>query len=185
MRRLPLLPASHVFDELISTAAMKRTRPRPQTRGATILMRSVRSTHSVPHGFTLLESLIASAMLAMVVLSVGSAVTTGQKTSLEGQKMILASMAADDLLSELRATPYADLPLFNGLTQPVGQLKTLSNESYPTTYWSIGRSVIVQDMQYMELGIGATINGRRVVVAAFDANRRLVQLETFIPEPAP
>jgi hypothetical protein len=133
----------------------------------------------------LLESLIASAVLAIVVLAVGSAVSAGQKSSFEGQKMILASMAADDLLSELRAIPYANLPTYDGLNQPVGQLQTLSSEAYPDTYWSVGRSVTVTDAQYLEPGLGAKINGRQIIVIAFDDSRTIVQLETFVPEPAP
>lgn len=131
-----------------------------------------------------MESLIASAVLAIVVLAVGSAVSAGQKSSFEGQKLILASMVADDLLSELRTIPYIQLQAYNGRNEAVGQLKTLSNEAYPDTYWSIGRSVLVEYTQYQEPGLGAIINICRIVVSTFDENRIIVQLETFLAEPA-
>ena len=66
-------------------------------------------------GFTLLESLIAMVILAATVLAVGSAINASSQQSIEGQKQILAAMAADDLLAELSALPYADLINHHGL----------------------------------------------------------------------
>jgi len=142
-------------------------------------------TRSGRRGFTLIENLIAAALLGVMVLAVGLAVSSTQKASEDGQEMILGSMAADDLLSELRAEPYATLPTYNGMNQPVGSIQTLSGDAYPDTYWAIGRSVLVEDVQYQDGGLGTKINGRRLVVSAFDDNRTLLQLETFVPEPAP
>lgn len=135
--------------------------------------------------FSLLESLIASAVLAMIVLAVGAAVSSAQRTSLRGQEMILASMAAQDLLSELRAVPYDQLNRdYDGMDQPPGSMQTLDGEDYPEAYWSIGRAVLVQDEVYNDPNLDVRIQGRRVVVTAYTQERDIATVETFIPEPA-
>jgi len=143
-----------------------------------------RRREEIRNGFTLLESLMASAVLAIVVLAVGAAVSAAQDASLHGQRMLLASMAAEDLLSEISTTPYADLPTLDGLDQPPGQMQTLAGEAYPDTYWSVGRAVLVESASYTHPDLGVQVDGRRVLVTAYDAQRDLVTLETFIPEPA-
>ncbi len=45
-------------------------------------------------GFSLLEALIASVTLAVIVLAVGAAVSAGRQQSIEGEKQILAAIAA-------------------------------------------------------------------------------------------
>lgn len=136
-------------------------------------------------GFSLLENLIAAAVLGIIVLAVGLAVSSAQKASQEGQKIILGVMAADDLMSELSVIPYEDLPDYDGLNQPVGMIATLEGQPYPETYWTLGRSVIVENTTHQEAGLGIEINGRRITVASFDENRVVAELEMFVPEPAP
>lgn len=146
--------------------------------------RTTRITRTRRRGFTLLENLMAAAVLGVIVLAVGLAVSAAQKASQEGQKTVLGAMAADDLMSELRAVEYADLPDYDGVVQGVGAMRTLTGDAYPDTYWALGRSVIVENARYQDEGLGAMINGRRIVVAAFDENRVLVELESFVPEPS-
>ena len=143
-----------------------------------------RNTKTVRRGFSLLENLMAAAVLGIIVLAVGLAVQAAQKASLEGQKTVLGAMAADDMMSALRALEYAQLPIYDGVVQDVGEMQTLDGDDYPETYWALGRSVMVENTKYSEGGLGAEINGRRIVVAAFDENRVLVELECFVPEPA-
>ena len=135
-------------------------------------------------GFTLIENLMAAVVLGVVVLAVGLAVSASQKASFEGQKAILASMAADDLMSELRAVAYDDLPLHAGLFQAVGEIVTLTGAAYPETYWPIGRRVSVADTQIQEEGLGAFVDGQLVTVTVFDEFRDIISLETFFLEPA-
>jgi Tfp pilus assembly protein PilV len=135
--------------------------------------------------FSLLEALVASVALAVIVLAVGSAVSAGRQQSREAEVTILATIAADDLMSELSTVAYADLPKHNGLAQAPGAMKTLTGIDYPTTYAEIGRSVLVENATVAEQSLGIIIVGKRVVVTAHDENRVLASLETFIPEPAP
>lgn len=136
-------------------------------------------------GFTLLENLMAAVVLGIVVLAVGLAASSAQKAAFEGQKMVLASMAADDLMSELQAVNYTALPTYDGLNQPVGAIATLAGDTYPSTYWPIGRRVSITDTQYQEPGLGAKVNGRSIVITIFDDSRDVTSLDAFVPEPAP
>ena len=135
-------------------------------------------------GFSLLEALIASVVLGMTVLAVCSAVAAGQKTSIEGQKLILGAMVSGDLLSELSSLPYDQLDKLDGTTQGVGAMRTLDGVAYPQTYWMVGRRLSVQEQIVSYPDIGVSIRGVRLVVTAFDDERDLLSVERFIAEPA-
>ncbi len=153
------------------------------TRG----MRTERATARpapLRRGFSLLEALIASVILAIAVLAVGAAVSAGRAQAQESEKVILATIAADDFLSELTTESYAGLDAYDGMVQPIGAMMTVDGASYPDTFWLVGRSVTVAEQDIATGEAGVTVRGKRVVVSAFDDMRTLAQLETFIPEPA-
>jgi prepilin-type N-terminal cleavage/methylation domain-containing protein len=136
-------------------------------------------------GFTLLESLIASAVLSLIVLAVGAAVTAGQQASFDARNSVLGAMAGDDLLADLSAIDYAHLGEYDEFTQPVGAIATLAGRPYPHSYDALGRSVTVNELILEEPETGARVKGRRIVVNVFDARRVVATVETFRPEPAP
>lgn len=133
--------------------------------------------------FTLLESLFAATVLGVVVIAVISAISTSQKISFEGQKRLLAAMAADDLMIELATLPYDSLKTKNGLEQEVGKIATLDGEPYPDSFWSIGRTVTVTEKLINQQDLQVKIKGLEVVVTAVDDHADLVRLEMFVPEP--
>lgn len=135
-------------------------------------------------GFTLLESLFAATVLGIVVIAVISAISTAQRISFEGQKRLLAAMAADDLMIELATLPYSTLKTKNGLTQAPGAMTTLDGEGYPESFWTIGRSVSVSEKVVTQNDLNVNIKGLEVVVTAVDDSADLVRLEMFVPEPA-
>lgn len=135
-------------------------------------------------GFTLLESLIAMVILTATVLAVGSAISASSQQSIEGQKQILAAMAADDLLAELSATPYASLISYNGMDQAIGEMQTLDLTPYPDTYWLIGRTVSVVETDITTGDLGVKVRGMLVTVSAYDDNRTLSEIQAFFAEPA-
>lgn len=135
-------------------------------------------------GFTLLESLIAMVILTATVLAVGSAISASSQQSIEGQKQILAAMAADDLLAELSALPYAELNAYDGFDQTIGALQTLDLTAYPETYWLIGRTVLVSETMMGTGDLGVDVRGMLITVSGYDENRTLAQIQVFIPEPA-
>lgn len=134
--------------------------------------------------FSLIEALVASTLLSMIVLAVISAVTTAQSISFEGQKQILAAMAADDLMAELVVLDYEDLKLRNNTDQPIGSMVTLAGADYTDVSWALGRriEVIEQLLYYADLDVW--IKGLRVIVEVRDEFRSIVRIESFIPEPS-
>jgi len=135
--------------------------------------------------FTLLEALIASAVLSLIVLAVGAAVTAGQQASFDARKSVLGAMAGDDMLADLAAIEYADLGAYDEFDQPVGAIATLAGRPYPPSYAALGRSVIVEEVILEEPETRARVKGRRIVVNVFDSRRVVATVETFRPEPAP
>lgn len=135
-------------------------------------------------GFTLIEALVASALLGFITLAVISAVTSAQSLSFEGQKQIVAVMAADDLLTELVTLSYADLKAKDGLDQPIGKMETLTAVPYPPVAWAIGRTVAATEEMVEEPVLKIKVKGLRVIVSARDDFRVLATVETFVPEPA-
>lgn len=138
----------------------------------------------VVRAFSLIEALVASTLLGVVVLAVISAVTTSQQMAFEGEKQLLAAMAADDLMAELVVLPYEDLRARNGLVQPVGSMETLAGAPYPSPHWALGREATVTEVMITEPDLGVQVRGLRVVVAARDGFRVLATVESFVPEPA-
>lgn len=134
-------------------------------------------------GFTLIESLVATTLLGVIVIAVIAAVASAQRLSFEGQKQILAALAANDLLTELATLPFSDLAAKDGMTQAIGALETLDGETYPEVFWPLGRTVSVQEELVTEPDLGIQIRGLRITVSASDDARTLATIEAFIPEP--
>lgn len=136
-----------------------------------------------PRAFTLLEAVIASAVLALTVLAIGAAISAAQMQALEGRKSVLAAMACSDYMSELMTLPYADIEARSGELTPVGQLDTLDGVAYPEPYWALGRSMTAEE-ELMEVpGLAVMVRGLSIEVQVFDDNRVVATAEAFLPEP--
>lgn len=134
--------------------------------------------------YTLLEALFASTILSIVVLAVISAMSAAQMHSFEGQKTILAAIAANNHLSELVTLDYADLRARDGQAEAVGGLVTVDGVTYPDPFWALGRSILVEETVQEIEELSTEITGLRVVVTVHDDARDLASIETFVPEPA-
>jgi len=135
-------------------------------------------------GFTLIEAVLASAVLSVTVLAIGAAIGAAQMSSQEGQKAVLGSMVCADYLSELMTLPYADIESRSGEIIDVGELTTLDGAAYPEAYWALGRSLSVTEETMDVAELGVRIRGLRIEVMAFDDQRVVARAETFLPEPA-
>lgn len=187
--RAPFSPRRARMDRIVSVGSRGGRRDQHMTRKAVTSRTSIASSGlrrrvDRAGAFTLLESLVATALIGVIVIAVISSVSTAQKLAFEGQKLILASMAADDLMLELVTLPYDELKLKNNLTQSPGSMASLDGQVYPGTFWAIGRTVSVQDETITEPALGVMIKGVRVTVTASDEFRSLATLETFVAEPA-
>jgi len=136
-------------------------------------------------GFTLLESLVAATLIGVITLAVVSGISAAQRVSFEGQKRILAAMAADDLLLELATVPYSSLLSYDGLTQAPGTMQSISGEAYPGSFWAIGRSVSVRSTDAYEPLLNVVVRGMTVEVTVSDDGADLLMVRTFRPEPTP
>ncbi len=135
-------------------------------------------------GFTLLEALCATAILAGVVLSVLAAVTAGQQNAFEAQERIAGSLAAEELLGRLVAMPYDDLVSWQGYREEPGSMTTGAGAAMDGAFASVGRKVSITTSLELMPDVNVRVRGRTVQVEAFDRNDRvLADLRVFIPEP--
>ncbi|MEO1128792.1 MAG: prepilin-type N-terminal cleavage/methylation domain-containing protein [Planctomycetota bacterium] len=134
-------------------------------------------------GFTLLEALLASVLLGAVMMAIASAMSASNKAAFEGQKRILAGLAAGDLMGEIATLPYDDARALDGTVQDVGEMQTLDGVNYPALYWSIGRTVSVATDSITDETLGVTIDGITITVTANDASAELARVELFVAEP--
>lgn len=149
-------------------------------------MRSTRPIHPssrTRRGFTLLEALFASVVLGISVLAVISAITTAQQIAFDGQKRVLAAIAANDYLAELTTIPYSELPFHDNTFHPIGEMTTLDGAQYPESFWALSRSVTVTNTTLYDPEFGAAIDGLQLVVTCDDELHEYARLERFIPDP--
>ena len=148
-------------------------------------MRSpMRTRRAARRAFTLVEALIASAVLSITVLAIGSAIGAAQKSSHEGQKAVLGAMLCGDYLSELMTLPYDDIEARSGEILVFGEVVTLDGAPYPQAYWPLGRALAATEEMLEIPGTGVRVRGLRIEVMAFDERRVVARAEMFLPEPA-
>ncbi len=135
------------------------------------------------HGFTLMESLMAATVLGVVVLAAGAAITSSQRVAQDGQRRMIGAMVVDDLMSELSTVPYDDLRLMGTVVEAAGEMETHDGAAYPGAYWSIGRTLTVEDTTITHPELGMPIDGVTVRVEAWDGISTLASVEMFVAEP--
>ena len=136
------------------------------------------------YGFTLLEAMMASAILLVAVLGVMGAITSGQQHAYETQQRVLASLAAEALLERIVGESYDALAGWDGHAEPVGSMVDHDGLPLPESFIPIGRDVAVTTSLETIPDLGIEIRGRTVQVRAFNADGRvLADLRQFVPEP--
>lgn len=125
---------------------------------------------------------MASAVLGLIMLAVATAVASAQQMAFESQKRLLASLAADDLLSEISTLPYDDLSALHNRTDEIGSMRTLDGDAYPGSFWALGRRVSVTETTMEDIDLGISVPGRLVSVWCFDAFADLAHYQVFVPE---
>lgn len=129
---------------------------------------------------------MATGILLAVVVTVTTAITTGQQHAYEAQQRIAASLAAEELMGRLITVPYANLPAWNGHNEPVGQMTDVAGNPMPGSEGMVGRSVQVTTSLLSVNEVGVRVRGRTVEVRSFNADgRTLADLTRFIAEPQP
>ncbi|XAM00382.1 prepilin-type N-terminal cleavage/methylation domain-containing protein [Phycisphaeraceae bacterium D3-23] len=161
-------------------------------------------------GFTLLEVLIASSILAFATLGLVQAVTAGQAQTFDALRRARATALADALLEEVLAKPYADpegattlgpdsgesdrdefdnLDDYHGFAEAVGALADHAGTVYPTAYQRYERSVTVQQKTVTIAALGGDRVGMRVTVTVTEpatavggTDGRSWTVTRFVPE---
>ncbi len=137
------------------------------------------------YGFTLLEAMMASAILLVAVFGVMAAITSGQQHAYEAQQRVGATFAAEALLERIVSESYDALPGWNGHVEPVGSMVDHDGQPLPESFSMLGRDVEVTTSLETIPDLGIQILGRTVAVRAFNPNGRVMaDLRQFVPEPA-
>ncbi len=137
------------------------------------------------YGFTLLEAMMASAILLAAVVGVMGAITSGQQHAYEAQQRVLASLAAEALLERIVSESYDALPGWNGHLESVGSMVDHDGQPLPESFIMLGRDVEVTTSLETIADLGIQIRGRTVAVRALNPNGRVMaDLRQFVPEPA-
>tara|TARA_B000000460_G_C21493288_1_gene382676 strand:- start:112 stop:561 length:450 start_codon:yes stop_codon:yes gene_type:complete len=135
-------------------------------------------------GLALLEVMIAVGILTFAVTAITSAIVAGQQHSLEAREKIIASIAAESLLSQLSQEPWETMDSWHGYIEDVGAISDPTGANLEGDWNRIGRNVSVIDSEVLVESLQVYIIGRTIVVNTFASDGRiLTTVERFIPEP--
>jgi len=159
----------------------------------------VRSTRK-RGGFTLMETLIATVILAFSVLAITYAVAAGQMETSDSLEYLRAMSLAEGLMEEAASRPYAAIdsgnPLgpesgeirstfstaddYHGFTEAKNNIKTANGTLYPSIYQSFTRSVTVAATSVTPPGATAAVAGVNVTVTVTSASGVAYTVQRFV-----
>ena len=149
-------------------------------------MRSSYPNQSLHRGIALLEVMIAVGILTFAVTAITSAIVAGQQQSLEAREKIVASVAAESLLSRITQVPWETIDSWDGYTEDVGTITDPTGVAVGGDWDRIGRIVTVIAGEVQITPIEVFIVGRIITVSSFTKDgRTLATIERFVPEPQP
>lgn len=135
-------------------------------------------------GFTLIETLLAIMILSGVVITVTSLMTAGHQRTEAAQRMVVASLAAEELMELVLREDTGDLLLWDGWLEEPGHVTDLAG-ALQQDYRSIGRGVRVLPVRRFVAPLQIVLDGHEISIRTWDRDGRpLVALEHFKPEPA-
>jgi len=135
-------------------------------------------------GLALLEVMIAAGLLAFSVAAITTAIVAGQKQSAAARESIVATVAAESLLSQLSQESWETIDSWHGYTQDVGTIVDPSGTPIGGDWDSIGRRVSISETDVYIDTLEVFIVGRTITVTAFSENGiDLTSVERFITEP--
>ncbi|MEM7681020.1 MAG: prepilin-type N-terminal cleavage/methylation domain-containing protein [Planctomycetota bacterium] len=159
-----------------------------------------------PHrAFTLIEVLLASAILAATMFAITASITAGQQQGLsavdQARMVELAENTADRVLArpyndpegdttpgpdtgETTATLFDAVDDFHSWAEAAGALTDAAGAALPTPYQTLARSVTVADQTLAVAALGGDINGKLVTVTVTDPEGRAITVQRFVAEPA-
>lgn len=155
-------------------------------------------------GFTLVEVLLASAILSFVTLAIVQAVTAGQSRTLDSLKRARADALAEVLMEEILSKPYTDpdeagaigpegdeaarsdfdnVDDYHNYLESAGALADHAGSVYPAGYQVFDRSVAVVAVTNSVADLGGDHTGVQVTVTVSEPGGRTWVVQRFVPEP--
>lgn len=143
-------------------------------------------------GVTLVECLLAMAILAVAVLSLVYTATAGHQHAYHGDTSLRATRLAEQLMEEILSRPYDGsgtdrddwhLDDYDGFTESAGTLTDGIGSLLPaddqTFSWSVSVSSSVQTIGSLD---GIDISGKTIVITVQNETGEVWQLCRFLPE---
>ncbi len=158
-------------------------------------------SHSKRRGFTALEALIATAILAFLTAAVSGALMAGRAQSQLARDTLSASFLAQALMDEIMRLPFNDpngyvtmgpdsnetrttfnnIDDYSGFTDGVGTSTTsitdLAGNAYPSAYQTFTRTVTMQAVSNTPANWGRTLSGLLITVTVSRDGADLIKLQ--------
>jgi len=132
------------------------------------------------NGFSLVESLIALAILAMVFTAIATAIGAGTASADETRARVTATLAAEELLAEVLTEDWSGLPDWHGFEEVVGSVSAPDGRQEDSR-GRFSRSALVVDEVMLLEPSGIEVAGRSIIVQVHDRDgRRLIRLQRFV-----
>lgn len=156
-------------------------------------------------GFTLVESLVAAAVLSVAVAAIAAAIMAGLMQGQHAGHAQRAVRLAEDMTEYILSLPYYDpqgssnpgpeageiqptgfdnADDFHGYGEPAGQVKDPGGTLYPEDYQVFSRRVTAEYGSQTVPGLGNPIPGLTVTVTVQDQAGRTWSLTRFVAQPA-
>ena len=157
-----------------------------------------------PRGFTLIEGVVASAVLAVAVVALSASLSAGHMASYEFTQGRRAARLAEELLEYMLSLPYYDpgeasapgpevgevdvrfydnVDDFHGYVEAGSELRDMAGNEYPAEYQDFTRSVTVEAVVETVSGLGDPISGLMVRVEVRSSRGRVWDLTRFVAAP--
>ena len=134
-------------------------------------------------GFSLVESVIALGILALVFTAIASAIGAGTASAGETRSRVVATLAADELLAEILTSDWDELEAWNGFSEAAGEGVAPDGRKEPARNGISRRARIIDETRSLQ-PVGIDVDGRTILIEVHDRDERLLaRLERFIPEP--
>lgn len=134
-------------------------------------------------GLTLVESIVASAILAVAITAVFSAVASGRAHAEVAADELAATVAAEDLLARVLNARHDRIDAWHGHTEAPGALVDAEGVLLAPAMQRVGRRVRIERRE-RTLFESVEVPGRSIVVEVFDREgRTTASISRWIPDP--
>lgn len=146
------------------------------------------------YGYTLMECLMASVVLAVAVAAVAQSLTAGQMETQTAQERIRRMAMGSALMEEILAYPgpsptgsnrsvFTTPADYHNYSETAGNLRDAAGDLYPIEYQKFSRKVSVVAGTLTVSGFASSVSGVTVTVTVTDPHSDNWIITRFIPNP--